>query len=136
MKVITFATVKGGVGKTTLSYNYAEYLAHKGNKVLLMDVDSQTALTHYFNIFDGEGTITSIYTNQMQNNPNQQKLKIHHVDTNIDLIAGDLGITELEKQINTMSNQDYFFLFWLSDNYDKLNATYDYLIIDCPQFGQ
>ena len=30
MKIITFAATKGGVGKTTLAYNYAEWLAeHK-----------------------------------------------------------------------------------------------------------
>ena len=33
MEVITFATIKGGIGKTTLSYNYGEYLASKGHKV-------------------------------------------------------------------------------------------------------
>lgn len=29
MKIITFAAIKGGVGKTTLAYNYAEWLAEQ-----------------------------------------------------------------------------------------------------------
>ena len=45
MEVITFATIKGGIGKTTLSYNYGEYLASKGHKVLLMDLDQQSSLS-------------------------------------------------------------------------------------------
>lgn len=30
MEIITFAAIKGGVGKTTLSYNFSEYLASVG----------------------------------------------------------------------------------------------------------
>ena len=29
MKLITFSAIKGGVGKTTLAYNYGEWLANK-----------------------------------------------------------------------------------------------------------
>ena len=29
MKIITFAAIKGGVGKTTLTFNYGEWLAKK-----------------------------------------------------------------------------------------------------------
>lgn len=32
MEIITFAAIKGGVGKTTLSYNFAEYLSDLGKK--------------------------------------------------------------------------------------------------------
>ena len=35
MKIITFAAIKGGVGKTTLTFNYGEWLARKGHNVLL-----------------------------------------------------------------------------------------------------
>ena len=29
MKIITFSAIKGGVGKTTLAFNYGEWLAKK-----------------------------------------------------------------------------------------------------------
>ena len=45
MKIITFAAIKGGVGKTTLTFNYGEWLAKKGHKVLLIDLDHQCNLT-------------------------------------------------------------------------------------------
>ncbi|WP_272481160.1 ParA family protein [Holzapfeliella floricola] len=32
MKIISFAAVKGGVGKTTLTFNFAEYLIGQGKK--------------------------------------------------------------------------------------------------------
>ena len=34
MKILSFVGIKGGIGKTTLSYNYGEWLAKNNNKVL------------------------------------------------------------------------------------------------------
>src|SRR3954451_3055151 len=39
--VISVASQKGGVGKTTTSVSCAAGLAHQGKKVLLVDIDSQ-----------------------------------------------------------------------------------------------
>ncbi|MFD0897354.1 ParA family protein [Loigolactobacillus binensis] len=40
-KVISFINMKGGVGKTTLCINTADYLSNKGNKVIILDLDPQ-----------------------------------------------------------------------------------------------
>lgn len=42
--VITFANQKGGVGKTTLCMLFANYLAHKGVNVLVVDIDLQKSI--------------------------------------------------------------------------------------------
>lgn len=48
MKIITFTAIKGGVGKTTLTFNYASWLAKHDKKVLLIDLDHQCNLTTLF----------------------------------------------------------------------------------------
>ncbi len=48
MKVVSVINHKGGVGKTTLTANLGAGLAARGQKVLLLDLDSQASLTISF----------------------------------------------------------------------------------------
>jgi len=48
VKVITLASTKGGVGKTTNAVFLAYALAHRGVKTLVIDLDPSNALTDYF----------------------------------------------------------------------------------------
>ncbi len=47
MKVILIANPKGGSGKTTLSTNIAGYLASRGHRVMMLDLDRQKSSTHW-----------------------------------------------------------------------------------------
>ncbi|MCE5181052.1 MAG: ParA family protein [Betaproteobacteria bacterium] len=47
MKTILVANPKGGSGKTTLATNLAGYLAHRGERVLLVDLDRQRSATDW-----------------------------------------------------------------------------------------
>ncbi len=47
MKAILIANPKGGSGKTTLSTNIAGYLAHRGHRVAMLDLDRQKSATQW-----------------------------------------------------------------------------------------
>lgn len=130
MKIVTFAAIKGGVGKTTLAYNLGEDLAKKGKSVLFLDIDHQCNLTQTYNIFEAEGTIANIFRQKGE-------VTIHHVKDNIDLIPGYIRLDNIEKDLETKSYKDMLLYMWLEDNYESKNlGQYDYIIIDChPDFS-
>jgi len=47
MKTILIANPKGGCGKTTLSVNIAGYLANRGQRVAMLDLDRQQSATRW-----------------------------------------------------------------------------------------
>ena len=51
-KIIALSNQKGGVGKTTACVNVATSLAQKGNRVLVVDLDSQGNATSSLGFFD------------------------------------------------------------------------------------
>ena len=69
MKIIAFPAIKGGVGKTTICFNFGEYLARKLNqRVLFIDMDSQCSLTRTLNdasdnpIYDNKSNVGNIFS--------------------------------------------------------------------------
>lgn len=50
MPIITIASIKGGVGKTTISTNLAVALAKKGSSVVVFDMDPQNAARYHLGL--------------------------------------------------------------------------------------
>src|SRR5689334_17178419 len=48
--VIAIANQKGGVAKTTSTFNLAHALSEQGQRVLCIDADPQASLTEYFGV--------------------------------------------------------------------------------------
>ncbi|GAA3631079.1 ParA family protein [Lactobacillus hamsteri] len=132
MKIVSFAAIKGGVGKTTLAYNFGEWLAKQGNKILFIDLDHQCNLSQTYEVYgdDKIGTVANIFLQK-------DDVTINHVKKNIDLIAGNMHLDDIETNIENMTNKNMRLYMWLNNNFDKLNISqYDYIIIDChPDFS-
>ena len=73
-KVITFGSLKGGVGKTVASTNVATELALRGYKVLFIDLDPQATSTGYFGIepMPAEGTKRLITVGELLYSPHKR----------------------------------------------------------------
>lgn len=136
MEIITFAAIKGGVGKTTLSYNFAEYLSDLGKKVLMIDLDHQCNLSQILGVYDQKNTVLSIFE-KIESLHIKEKVKIHNINSNIDLIGGFLRLDEYEKHMSTTDGKDMQLYMWLDDYYEEYNIDkYDYIIIDThPDFS-
>lgn len=132
MKIITFAAIKGGVGKTTLTYNYGDWLVRSGYKVLLIDLDHQCNLTTLFEPTRSHNTIAEAFNENSDNS-----VKIDHINQNLDLIAGYLELDNVGNQLENNSNKEMLLYMWIKNNYEQLNIdSYDYILIDThPDFG-
>ena len=51
--ILALANQKGGVGKTTSAVNISSFLQMEGNRVCVIDFDSQHNLSNHFGIFPG-----------------------------------------------------------------------------------
>ncbi len=60
MKTWVAANQKGGVGKTTVALSLAGWLAERGCRVLLVDMDPQCSLSHYFG-FEPDAIDAGVY---------------------------------------------------------------------------
>ena len=130
MKIVTFLAEKGGVGKTTMAYEFGEYLAKgKQQKILLIDVDQQLSLSETYNMV-GEHTTTSV--NMFRN----MDVEIQHMSKNVDLIPGSFLLESLDVELMQQDNHLHVLNFWLEDfNQHHDWEQYDYIIFDThPDF--
>lgn len=129
MKIVTFSAMDGGVGKTTLCFNFAEYLAFNGKRVLLLDKDHKMHLSRLYQQLDQNNTVANIYTGG--------EVDIVPIKENLDLIKGFMRLDEVAKLVDNDQRTNMLFFMWLEDNYKSKNlGQYDYIVIDThPDFS-
>jgi len=125
-KIISIINQKGGVGKTTISFNLAWGLALKNNKVLILDNDPQGNLTSAF--LDDPSTVKANVISFYQGNG--KTVKPHTLHKNLDLVGTDIHLARITEK----NNFDMFYK--LKEALEPFNKKYDYIIIDClPSLG-
>lgn len=122
---------KGGVGKTTTTYNLGWELGKLGKKVLLVDLDSQGNLTMQSGVPVPdrlELTIATLMTRSIYDDelPNKDDTVIIHKEM-IDIMPSNIELSNVELQISNAMSRERI----LDDILKKYKDDYDFILIDC-----
>ncbi|MGL4563176.1 MAG: ParA family protein [Brevinema sp.] len=125
-KIVVVANQKGGVGKTTSCVNLAVYVANKGKKVLLLDLDPQgnscsglgvePSLRHegIYSVFIGAKKIEqAIVPSKYQN---------------LDIIPVSIDLAGAQAELFDQKGKEYIIKEHLKDVQDR----YDLILMDTP----
>lgn len=127
VRTIVFSNQKGGVGKTTTCVNLAAYVAEKGKKVLIIDMDPQgnaSSALGFFERNDGK----SVYEVLCGNTDAKDAVKKTEVE-GLDIItsSSDLAGAELELAQVMIGRERV-----LEEKTEEVKKDYDFVFIDCP----
>ncbi|GAB4283832.1 MAG: AAA family ATPase [Candidatus Dojkabacteria bacterium] len=127
--IISFSNQKGGVGKTTSVLNVGVFLAEKGKKVLLVDMDPQANLTSGLGMRKEreQEDYLSIYDILINNEEVEGVIRKTRIQ-NLDLIPSVIELAGAEiEMVNVISRETI-----LKRALEKINSKFDFILIDCP----
>ncbi len=128
MRTIAIANQKGGCGKTTTAINLSSCLALKGQKVLLIDLDPQSHATMGLNVeCDPEKNIYHVIAPARTDSVKLGDV-IVPVKENFDIAPSDTRLCAVEQELAQVDGREKRLL----DAIERLDKSYDFIVIDCP----
>ena len=126
-KIIYMGNLKGGVGKTTLSYLLADTLSSLGLKTCAIDLDLQANLTDQYITVNPE---QRVFFDLIDNNSKIADVIIKLNDT-LSLIPSSLRNSLIEKSLTMQSPKHY--LTWFNGLcLSYLRENFDVIVVDTP----
>ena len=125
-RIYTLVNQKGGVGKTTTTINLGAYLAHLGQRVLLVDLDPQANTTSCLGV-DKYSVKTGTYQ-ALMNEPLGRDSILHNPKLKISLLPSAPALAGAEVElVNELAREGR-----LREALSQLQDRYDYILVDCP----
>ncbi|HEX2945311.1 MAG TPA: AAA family ATPase [Clostridia bacterium] len=125
-KVIAIANQKGGVGKTTTAVNLSSCLAHKGKKVVIIDIDPQGNTTSGLGI-DKKVIDKSIYE-VIINDVNIENALMKTAVENLYICPSNIQLVGAEVELVSVISRETR----MKAAIEEIRKKYDYILIDCP----
>jgi ATPases involved in chromosome partitioning len=128
---LAVAQQKGGTGKTTIAINLAGALSDRGHDVLLVDLDPQGNATEclgFRDTYDAEPpTLFDALTDPKQRDM-VDELVVEHEE--MDLLPSSIDMTAVEPELTLARRSGE----QLEPLLDRIQGTYDYILVDCPPY--
>ena len=130
-RVYACVNQKGGVGKTVSSTNLAVGLARQGEKVLIVDLDSQASQTVSLGWKDPDDlpvTIATQLEKVMTRQPFDPKDGILRHAEGVDLMPSSIALSGVEMRLVNATSRELTLKKFLV----PIKPEYDVIVLDCP----
>ena len=121
-RIISFTNQKGGVGKTTTCFNVGVSLSSCGYNVLFIDSDPQgdlTTMSRIREITDNDLTLYDVYHGADINDAIRERGGFSIIVSDENLTRGEIDLVDVSRHV-------------LKDALDRLDRSFDFILIDCP----
>jgi chromosome partitioning protein len=130
MRTIAVVNQKGGCGKTTTAINLSAFLALKGRRTLVVDMDPQghATLGLVREVAEPSKTLYDVFVHHRNGRDTRVHDVIRSVQPNLDVAPADILLSGVPEKLSRLRKRENI----LAEIIDEVRANYDYVIVDCP----
>jgi chromosome partitioning protein len=125
-RIISVSNQKGGVAKTTTTVNLAAFLADKGKKVLIIDIDPQGNAGYGIGI-NAEEMNTTIYEVLIDEIDIEEAIFKSNIE-GLSIIPANIHLSGAQVDLLDKDGKEFI----LKKKLARIKKHYDYIFIDCP----